>query len=326
MKEQKVPIENALFPVVLRDIYLKGEGNQQQRSLLKAEKTPSAFVRIHRFKAVVAQDNQYVFSVVAPDYKLITNEEAIDLGFECFNQVFSVTKMSEMEPYNLIMPGSRSFCHIDFVHKKRELKLFKDDLWSPYFRISNSYNRMFALKFDLGFCRAICMNGVIFGKRNIEFKFHHSRRASDPRISFNISAQHLADLEKQFTESLLNLKRYHVPKKYMWPLVCKVYGLRLPENPSQRQFETFKQRERHISSLTKGYFQKLGENGYAALNVLSDFASRPIGYISAEQRVNSLQRDTGIWIDDFVSAIDRRDFSFENYLGDFAQYSTAIVQ
>lgn len=326
MKEQKVPVENALFPVVLRDIYLKGESNQQQRSLLEAEKTPSVFARIHRFKAVVAQDNKHVFSVVAPDYKLITNEEAIELGYECFKQVFKVTKMEDMEFYNLIMPGSRSFCHLDYVHQKREFKPIEDDLWSPYLRITNSYNRTFALKFDLGFCRAICMNGVIFGKRNIEFKFHHSRRASDPRITFGISSQRLADLEKQFTESLLNLKRYHVPKKYMWPLVCKVYGLRLPENPSQRQIGTFEQREKHISSLTEDYFQKLGENGYAALNVLSDFASRPIGYISAEQRVNSLQRDTGIWINDFVSAIDKRDFSFENYLGDFAQYSITAIQ
>jgi len=298
---------------------------RRQKSLFKDE-APADFVEIKRYKAVVALDNEHVFSVVAPDYKLITNEEATHLGFECFQQLFKVTSESDMEPYNLIMPQSRSFCHIDFVHKKRGLKLFGNDLWSPYLRITNSYNRMYALKFDLGFCRAICMNGVIFGKKNIEFKFHHSRRATGPKITFNITAKDLVDLEKQFTESLHNLQLYLVPKRYMWPLVCKVFDISLPEEQNRRQNEIFQQRAQHTASLTDSYFSQFGENGYAALNVLSDFASRPVGYISAAQRVNSLQRETGAWISGFVKAIEQKDFSFEKYLGKFSNYAAPVAQ
>jgi len=68
--------------------------------------------------------------------------------------------------------------------------------------------------------------------------------------------------------------------------------------------------------------ENLGENGYAALNVLTDFASRPVGFISQEGRIDSLQHRAGGWIEDFVEAMESRDFKYEDYLGDFFKMVT----
>jgi len=312
MRNKEYTLKDALFGVELADVYV----NSPYDGML-FDTGERKIKRIPKFKAVLAQDNGYVFAVVTSDYNLITNEAALELGRLCFKEVFVVTSHKMMKPYNVIMPETRSFCHLDFLHAGEKLFPFDNDLWQPYIRITNSYNRMFALNFDLGFCRGICKNGVIFGKRNIEFKYIHSKRSSDPEIEFSLRAGELSALEKEFTEALFNLKRFHVPRKVMWALACKVFSQTLPEHPSKRQRELLDEKRNAIEDLTGQYFQKLGENGYAALNVLTDFATRPVGMISAEHRIDSLQRQTGDWIEDFITAIDRRDFTFEAYLGKY---------
>lgn len=307
-------IEDVLFPVNLQNIFIENNRKQGQASLFD-----STYDQVRGFKAVTAEDNSHVFAVVAQNYRLVTNKEAIDLAEICFGEVFKVLKAKEMAVFNVIMPKTRSFCHVDFVHPKATNDYFDKDPWTPYLRVTNSYNRMFALNFDLGFCRGICKNGVIFGRKNIEFKFYHSRTATDPVVKFKLRAGELANLEAQFIESLVNLKRFHVPPKVMWPLVCKVFGFKFPEEPTERQLELIFEKKDHVQRLCGQYFAELGENGYAAMNVLTDYASRPVGMISPEGNIDSLQRKSGDWIADFVSAIEARNFSFDSYLGDYAR-------
>lgn len=308
-KQPSTPnINDVLFPVELRPVFVEG---------LIGDLSPGKFSKIAGFRAVLDLKNNHVFSVVAENYKLITNQEAIDLGEICFEQIFKLIKKEDMQLYNIIMPRTRSFCHIDFTHSKGEFAPFDGDPWMPYIRITNSYNRMFALHFDLGFCRSICMNGVIFGKKNIEFKFHHSRSGKDPEIEFSLRSGEFANLEAQFIESLKNLKRFHVPPKYIWPLTCKVFGYSFPEKPTVKQVGVIEERKQHVLELGQQYFKELGETGYAALNVLNDYATRPVGVISTEGSIDLLQRKAGDWIIDFTEAIENKNFVFEDYLGDY---------
>ena len=308
MKNKQLTIKDVIFPVVLTPIYVEHNGLVM-----------GTYAQVPGFKAVMAEDDGYIFSVVAQDYRLVTNKEAIELGEKCFNEIFKVLKVENMMLFNIIMPKTRSFCHVDFVHPDGNFDFTDKDPWSPYIRITNSYNRMFALNFELGFCRGICMNGVIFGKKNIEFKFYHSKSTTDPVVKFKLKAGELATLESQFVESLKNIKRFHVPPKVMWPLVCKVFGFTMHDDPTERQATTMEERKACIRELTNRYFKELGENGYAALNVLTDYASRPVGVISPEMNVDALQRKSGAWVSDFVDAIEARDFDFDKYLGDYAR-------
>lgn len=312
MNAEKLKLEDAFFPVEKRDLYMKLPGGGD--SIFQGE----CEERVRDYRAIVDIDKHYVFSVVAPGYLLVTNQDARQLGAKCFETVFNVTDAAKMTFFNLIMPKTRSFCHIDFIHKDRSFDFTKGDTWLPYIRITNSYNRMYALHYDLGFCRGICKNGIIFGKKNIEFKFHHNKQGFDPEAKFRLSAGDLKNLEKEFLESLNNLKRYYVPPGVMWALACKVFKVAHGDNPTPRQQENLKVMRENIERLTKDYFKTLGENGYAAMNVLTDFASRPVGYITAEGRIDTLQRKAGEWVENFVSAIKADNFNFEGYLAEYA--------
>lgn len=312
MSNATLSIDSVLFEVGMKDLFVGdvtepnpfGEGER-------------IYNRVSNYKAVVALDNKYVFSVVAPSYRLVTNHTAVALGRICFDTVFGLSKAQDMELFNIRMPRSRSSCHIDYKHKGAVFHPFRGDEWFPYLRITNSYNRTFALNFDLGFCRGICKNGVIFGKNNIEFKFHHVQSAKEPIPTFKLRAGEFSALEAVFQKSLIRLEQYHVPRRFMLPLFCRVLKQHPATDSSSRQSRlNWQQKRDFVESKTRQYFDEMGENGYAALNVLTDFASRPFAMISADMQVNELQRRAGVWINEFVEAIEQRNFTFEAYLGE----------
>lgn len=309
-------IKEVLFPVMIRDVFVATEEKSGED-----DATTTVLRQAPRHKAVVDDERNYVFAMVTDNYDLITNQQAIRLGEACFDTVFSLLKSGEMILLNVIMPATRSFCHIDFVHSEARFNYFDKDPWSPFLRITNSYNRTHLLRFDLGFCRGVCKNGLIFGKHNIEFKFTHSKlSARDPEAEFSLKAGDFLEMEAEFRASIVNLRRFHVPRKFVWPLACKVFEIRKPGDKASRQkIAVFNKRKEAIEELASKYFEQLGENGYAALNVLTDYATRPPAEFSAEQRINGLQTASGVWMQDFVTQIESRDFDFVSYLGRYAE-------
>ena len=103
----------------------------------------------------------------------------------------------------------------------------------------------------------------------------------------------------------------------MWALTCFVFNIAIPENPSPKQQELWDMKKNGIAGLMSTYFDEMGENGYAALNVLTDFATRPIGFFSVENRIDNMQRKAGKWIESFVKAIESKDFNFKDYLREY---------
>ena len=324
-----VPIEDAelfafnqdrlneiLFPVELRPVHVsipeKKSGELFGTDVLRPAE---------RFHAVVDMERGHTFAVVSDDYDFVHNEEAIELAGECFKTVFKITDIGRMRLFNIIMPATRSFCNVDFIHHKATFDFAANDPWSPFLRVTNSYNKTKALKFDLGFCRGICRNGLIFGKKNIEFKFTHSKSAGrDPQAEFRLRSGEFADLEAQFVEQLHNLQRFYVPREFMWAMLCKVFSMKIPPpDASTRQQKNWHARQDTVKVLTGKYFPSLGENGYAALNVLTDFATHPPKEGFGESRIHGLQTYTGLWAKEFVEQMKSDTFAFETYLGDYLQ-------
>ena len=215
-------------------------------------------------------------------------------------------------------------CHMDFVHTEAEHDYFDNDPWTPFLRITNSYNKTKLLQFDLGFCRGICRNGLIFGKESIVFKRSHSRSTDKKlRMQFVLKRGTFKKLESEFRSSLETLHANPFPRGFMWPLICKVFDIKRPDdNTSAKSLERFKQRRAEVEKLTERYFEELGDTGYAALNVLTDYATRPPVEISPDSRVNHLQVASGIWMEDFSRRIQKPDFSFVDYLGSYLELAS----
>ncbi len=133
-------------------------------------------------------------------------------------------------------------------------------------------------------------------------------------------------METAMTEKLHQLKRCHVPEEEMMPLLCRAFYIKTTKDVVKKP--------RHVSDLTalrsktknlaQAYFTEMGPHGYAVLNVLTDYASRPVGMLSPETSTNGLQQRSGSWIDKFVSAIKSSDFSFDHYLADCRKNAQVI--
>jgi hypothetical protein len=133
-------------------------------------------------------------------------------------------------------------------------------------------------------------------------------------------------LETALTEKLHQLKRYHVPEKEMLPLLCRAFDIKATKEvvEKQRRVDDLLAVREQAKSLTQAYFKEMGPHGYAALNVLTDYASRPAGVIAPEASMHSLQQKAGSWMDDFIAAIKHPEFSFDSYLADYRQTAEVI--
>jgi hypothetical protein len=147
----------AFFPVELRPLLMQSPGQ------------PGRMTALDRHFAVADVERNTAFAVVTGDYELVTNASAFELADVVMKKVFHTTSMQDMVCLNVTMPKTRSFCHIDLIHRAGDFSPWEQDKWTAFLRISNSYNRTRLLRFELGFCRWVCMNGVIFGRKSIEF-------------------------------------------------------------------------------------------------------------------------------------------------------------
>ena len=315
--ERVTDIEAVLFPVERRPIYLRNA----KKDLFGNEQGDPTYHAVPRFEAIVDVKRDYTFAVVSERYRLVKNDEALKLGEQCFLRVFSTATADGMEVFNIVQPATRSFCHVDFIHKGHSLEPWSGDKWWPYLRVTNSYNRTKPLRFDLGFCRSICTNGVIFGREHIVFRYYHTRKQIDVEVKFEVDASRLRTLETAFIEQMHNLRQFDVPREYMLALACRAFEIHVADEdlrkPRRRQQLLDFMEE--ISRLSLHYFEELGSNGYAALNVLTDFAARPRSYISPEAMVDPLQKRCGDWTVSFLRAINEPSFDYASYLGPFAE-------
>ena len=261
-------------------------------------------------------ERQHPFAVVTDDYELVTNRAAYERAAEVMKKVFRTQQLADMECLNVTMPRSRSFCHIDLIHRTSTFSPWEQDKWSAFLRITNSYNRTRLLRFELGFCRWICLNGMIFGSKSIEFSYAHSRRGMDRVDRFVENIGDIRKLEESLSERLHQLKRFNLSEQEMLPLVCRVFGIEVDADVlgRKRRVQELLDLRKQVDRLTQAYFSEMGSNGYAALNVLTDFASRPTGVISPEASMHGLQQRVGSWMDDFVSASKSPGFDINQYL------------
>lgn len=308
-------LHDAFFPVGLRPVYVDRLDNSND------------YRKLDRHFAVMDLDRGHPFAVVTDEYKLIKNQEAYEMATCAMERVFEATKIQDLACLNITMPNSRSFCHIDLIHRNADFSPWENDKWTAFLRITNSYNRTRRLRFELGFCRWICLNGMIFGAKSIEFSYAHTRRGMDTVHRFSDNIGDIRRLEVQLVEQLYQLKRFYVPQEVMLPLFCRVFDIRVDEaaRENRQRVSQLGELKQQVLKLIDTYFGSMGPHGYAALNVLTDYASRPVGVISPEASMNRIQQKTSDWMREFIAEISKSSFSFDTYLGDFRESADRLA-
>lgn len=311
--ERNTNLAEILFPVEERDVFLDAAS--------ASAKTP-----ISNYKAIVNADTNEPFAIVTRNYRLVTNHEAIELAKQCFVAVFETRDANEMETFNVITPGTKSFCHVDLIHRTYRVNIWQREVWIPYIRVTNSYNRTKTLRFDLGFCRKLCTNGVIFEQHTIAYKYYHTKGKIAPVGVFQVQPAALERNKNEFIEYMSTLHKYPITESVVLPLACKALGITFglsdaDERKRQRERQRFEEFRDGVRDRTKQYFAELGENAYALLNIVSDIASAPLAFNAPSNMIDPLQKRVGYWIESFTKEIRKPDFNLENYLGEYARFA-----
>jgi len=326
-KPENHKLEDAFFPVELCD--LKFVYPAETDLFGKVVRTEDVLAKGH--KAVVDINKCHVFATVTDKYKLVTNEDAYKWAEPVVGAVFNHSQLKDFDCFNVRMTGTRSSCCIDLIRKLDGgnvisfLPFGEDDPWTAFIRIINSYNKTSCLKYQLGFCRWICQNGMIFESKSVDFVFTHTKGVvSGARIRQQLAAAarerigEIRTLEDQFIAKLRNLKKHSIPQNVMLALACKVFNLHLTRDDAAKMSDVERKKAvkfvQKIKDDTREYYGQFGANAYAAMNVLTDFASYPQG-LSGVNTVPVLQAKAGAWIDDFVEASEKPGFNMTKYLG-----------
>lgn len=304
-------IDALLFPVELRPLFteIKIHGKN-----LKIE--------VPNNKIVVNRQTGNPIGVVSSNYRLITNQEAINLGKKCLRGLFGSEEADNIEVFKVDAPSTGSYCHIDLIHKNYVMNLWDEkkhsDIYIPYIRITNSYNTTRALRFDVGFCRKVCLNGVIFESETIKFTFSHVKYELDKDILFLFQQNKISKLFKKFATYTRKLKDFQIRYEQSMRLITSLFNIKKEKeidfsNKKEDKAE-YKLLIDEIEKKLKFYIGELGSNGYSLFNVITDMASHPIKNRYFRRDMNSMQRLAGNWINSFQEEIKKPSFDIEKYL------------
>jgi hypothetical protein len=190
------------------------------------------------------------------------------------------------------------------------------DAFGPFIRVTNSYNGLRALAFDIGFFRKVCKNGMILPESIIRFKFTHSQKDIGKTISFEVSQERLSKVKTSFNEYFKALRDCQVSRPEFDPLLCSVLKIRKPKKikPQSAVAYDWEALSQGIAALCNRYAEELGENAYAVFNAMTEFASYPPQNRCFYRERHSFQRLAGEWLSKFSQECRKPDFKLPGYL------------
>jgi len=262
-------LSSILFPVEVRPIGFQSDGGPG---------SPSGFEEVDQYKAIVRTDTGTVFSVVSKRYELLHNSRALDLGKKAFQLLFPEASENDFIPFDIRYTKTRSACHVDLIHKSYDTKVWEQETWLPFLRVSNSYNRSRALTFDFGFVRKLCSNGVIFQKESVRAKFYHTKGELNINLTQDKQFQRLKELEGEFSSHMKRLLEMKLTEELIKALSLYLLGLEFDldaknlKRVAQEQGRLMDVAGK-LEHLVSSYISELGQSAYTALNAATDFAT-----------------------------------------------------
>ena len=304
-------LDDVLFPVVERPVFTVLAVDKEERR-----------VPVPGKKAIVNVSSGVVLGVVSRTYRLVSNREALDWAFQCCRTVFPETQPCEWMVDATDAPSTGSYCAIDLSHNSAALDFSfvpahqRPEAFGPYIRVTNSYNGLRALRFDIGYHRKVCKNGLILPQSIVRFQFAHVRREIQETIKFEVARERLTQAREAFQSSLGTLRDFPMDCEESIPLLKAVLGIHapnpiIPKSPAEADWNAL---NLHIGQVATRYFDELGGNAYSAFNAITDFASHPPDNRLVRRDRHGFQTRVGRWVAEFSQAAPRAGFNLKKYI------------
>ena len=274
-------------------------------------------------KALVNKRTGLVLGVVGRDYRVVTNQEAINLARDVCHQAFPGLSSVEWEAMRAAAPGTLSYAFIDLVHQTHVLnymgtEIGEDDPFTPFLRVTNSFNGARALRFDIGFMRKHCSNGVIFEEEVATIKASHSKEAL-AQLKIEITSRSLPQMWDEFSKFLTSVRSISMTTDQSTLALNTV--LRLPEaKPDDKKARTegLKDLSVDLSTRLNGYQHELGHNAYAVFNTLTDIAARPPDSAYFQKDRDTLEKRSGRWLKELARQSQTTGFDLNRWISEWS--------
>ncbi len=265
-------------------------------------------------KALVNQRTGYLLGVVSRDYRVVTNQEAVNLARDVCGHAFPGLSPVEWEAKRAAAPRTFRYAFIDLMHRTHVLNYWdseirKDDPFTPFLRVTNSFNGARALRFDIGFMRKHCSNGVVFEEAVATIKASHSVEAL-AKLKIEITSRSLTQMWDEFTKFLTAVRSIEMDTAQSALAVNTVLRLRAihaDDKPGRK--EELAALSADFSSRLDGYRSELGPNAYAVFNTLTDIAARPPDSPLFQKNRDTIEKRSGRWLKEL--ACQSRDAAFD---------------
>jgi hypothetical protein len=270
-------------------------------------------------KALVNQRTGHILGVVSRDYRVVTNQEAVDLAREACEIAFPGISPMEWEAKRASAPRTLSYAHIDLMHRTHVLNYWdteikKDDPFTPFLRVTNSFNGARALRFDIGFMRKHCSNGVIFEEEVATIKASHSAEAL-AQLKIEITSRTLPKMWAEFSNFLTSIRS--IKMDYDQSTLTLNTVLHLPDpKPDDKpaRVEGLTALSADFSSRLGNYREELGPNAYAVFNTLTDIAARPPEHPLFQKSRDTLEKRSGRWLKDLAGQSQSAGFDMNAWI------------
>lgn len=278
-------------------------------------------VRVPNKKALIAADTGDIVGIVGAGYKVFTNQQAVTLCHKFCLEAFPDTTPAEWTFVEGHGPGTRSWAAMDIHHRAHAMNLWGNEggaseTFTPFVRITNSYNGSRALRIDVGFLREHCSNGVIFEQEAATLNVPHTRQGIHSlKVARPFAG--MSALREEFRKTLAAVRSVGITTEQGRTLVHRVTGWpQLSEDSKPCERDEQAKLDADLETRLHGYFQELGENAYAAFNTMTDIASRPPQSPRFRRDRPTLERRAGAWLRDFNVSAARPRFSIAGHLAE----------
>lgn len=252
-------------------------------------------------KALIHKGTDKILGVVSRNYRVVTNQEAVNIAMEVCGKAFPGITAAEWEPKRAAAPRTLSYAFIDLLHRSHVLNYMDvgggaEDPFTPFLRVTNSFNGGRALRFDIGFLRQHCSNGVIFEEEVATITAAHSKDALD-KLNVTIRTRSLDNLWQEFSKFIGAVRGVAMTEPQSARALDAVLHLPVAKDgdPKARQ-EGIGALRSEVNSRLGTYGNTLGEHAYAVFNTLTDLAARPPESRFFQKDRDTLEKRAGRWL------------------------------
>jgi hypothetical protein len=270
-------------------------------------------------KALVNQHSGCILGVVSRDYRVVTNQEAVNLAREVCGKAFPGLALIEWDAKRAFAPRTLTYAHIDLIHRTHVLnylgsEIAADDPYTPFLRVTNSFNGARALRFDVGFMRKHCSNGVIFEQEVATIKASHSKEALD-QLKIEITSRTLPQMWNEFSTFLARVRSIDMtPAQSALALntVLHLTSSKPDDKPARKEGLNILAAD--FSTRLAGYRRELGPNAYAVFNTLTDIAARPPENPQFQKSRDTIEKRSGRWLKELAKKSQAAGFDLNAWI------------